>query len=175
MNDDIYVMKMTKKATSRIIRKRIAQRKANNATKHNAKPNNSIRGQIMNNAAQNMNYGIRPFGIVPQQYGNINNERRIEQLRNDAQTRNSNIQNDHVILETLQKQITEISADSKRMKKLIKDKKSELDKTKHERDMTEIKYKDAKDIEFEVERLAEQQRIWNVRMRRLIRIITLQS
>ena len=167
MNDDIYVMKMTKKATSRLIRKRIAQRKANDATKHNVKPNNSIRSQIMN--AQNMNYraqltgssnlGIRPFGIVPQQYGNINNERRIEQLRNDAQTRNSNIQNDHVILETLQKQITEISADSKRMKKLIKDKKSELDKTKHERDMTEIKYKDAKDIEFEVERLAEQQRI----------------
>ena len=149
---------MTKKATSRIIRKRIAQRKANNATKHNAKPNNSIRSQIMNTAAQNMANGIRPFGFTPQQYGNINNERRIEQLRNDAQTRNSNIQNDHVILETLQKQITDLSSESKNMKKLIKDKQSELDKTKHERDMTYDKVHEAERIEHDNERLAEDNR-----------------
>ena len=167
INDDIYVMKMTKKATKRLIRKRIAQRKAKDATKHTTKPNNSIRGQLMNIAAQNMANGIRPFGYASQQYGNINNERRIEQLRNDAQTKTNNIQNDNVIIQSFQKQIDELSADSERMKKMIKDKQSELDKTKHEKGMIEDKLTDAENVERENDRLKEQTRM---RERRLAEV-----
>ena len=157
------MMKMTRKATSRLIRKRIAQRKAKDAAKHNTKhnttPNNSIRGQLMNIAAQNIANGVRPFGIAPQQYGNINNERRIEQLRNDAQTKTNDIQNNNVILDTLQKQITELSADSKRMKKLINAKQSELDKVKHDKEMMDDKLHEAERIERDNERLTEQKRM----------------
>ena len=158
---------MTKKGTLRLIRKRIAQRKAKNNAKHNTKSNNqqnqntnnSIRSQMMNIAAQNIANGLRPFGYASQQYGNINNERRIEQLRNDAQTKSSEIQNNHAIIETFQKQINELSADTKKMKKMIKEKQTEFDKTKHEKEMMSDKLNEAERIERDNIRLGEQTRI----------------
>ena len=168
INDDIYVMKMTKKATRRIIRKRIAQRKAKDATKHNTKPNNSIRSQMMNNAALNMATGIRrnivpmgiarPFGFAPQQYGNVNNERRIEQLRNDAHLKSSELQNTNAIIENMQKEIKDLSADLASAKKQKKKIKAEHDKAEHEKDMAEDVFNENRRMEMDNERLLEKKR-----------------
>ena len=133
----------------------------------NTKPNNSIRGQLMNIAAQNMANGIRPFGYASQQYGNINNERRIEQLRNDAQTKSSELQNNNAILENLQKEVKDVKAENKQMKKMIRDKKLELDKTKQEKGMIEDELIDAEYVERENDRLKEQKRM---RERRLAEV-----
>ena len=153
-------MKMTKKATRRLIRKRIAQRKGKDAAKHNthvqSTHNNSIRGQIMNIAAQNMANGLRPFGYTSQQYGNVNNERRIEQLRNDTHLKSSELQNTNAIIETMQKIIKDMTADIKNAKKEKKKAKAELDKTEHDKDMAEDMLNDAQKMEMKNERLREQ-------------------
>ena len=150
---------MTKKATRRLIRKRIAQRKAKDATKHNSKPNNSIRSQLMNIAAQNMANGIRPFGFAPQQYGNVNNERRIEQLRNDAHLKSSELQNTNAIIENMQKEIKDLSADLASAKKEKKKVKSQFDKAEHDKDMAEDILNENIKLEMKNERLREQTRM----------------
>ena len=152
-------MKMTKKSTRRIIRKRIAQRKSKDAAKQNIKQNNSIRGQLMNVAAQNIANGIRPFGYASQQYGNINNERRIEQLRNDSNLKSSELQNTNAIIETMQKNIKDLSADLKNAKKEKKKIKAEHDKAEHDKEMAEDVLNENRRLEMDNERLREKTRI----------------
>ena len=147
---------MTKKATRRIIRKKIAQRKAK--TGQNTRPNNSIRSQIMNIAAQNMANGIRPFGYSSQQYGNINNERRIEQLRNDSNLKSSELQNTNAIIENMQKEIKDLSADLASAKKEKKKIKAEHDKAEHDKEMAEDVLNENKRLEMDNDRLLEKKR-----------------
>ena len=147
---------MTKKATRRIIRKKIAQRKAKAG--QNTRPNNSIRSQIMNIAAQNMANGIRPFGYSSQQYGNINNERRIEQLRNDTHLKNSELQNTNAIIENMQKEIKDLSADLASAKKEKKKIKAEHDKAEHDKEMAEDVLIENKRLEMDNDRLLEKKR-----------------
>ena len=147
---------MTKKATRRIIRKKIAQRKAKAG--QNTRPNNSIRSQIMNIAAQNMANGIRPFGYSSQQYGNINNERRIEQLRNDSNLKSSELQNTNAIIENMQKEIKDLSADLASAKKEKKKIKAEHDKAEHDKEMAEDILNESKRLEMNNDRLREQTR-----------------
>ena len=149
-------MKMPKKSTRRIIRKRIAQRKSKDAAKQK---NNSIRGQLMNVAAQNIANGIRPFGYASQQYGNINNERRIEQLRNDSNLKSSELQNTNAIIETMQKNIKDLSADLKNAKKEKKKIKAEHDKAEHDKEMAEDVLNENRRLEMDNERLREKTRI----------------
>ena len=155
----LYVMKMPKKTTRRIIRKRIAQRKSKDAAKQNIKQNNSIRGQLMNIAAQNIANGICPFGYASQQYGNINNERRIEQLRNDSNLKSSELQNTNAIIETMQKNIKDLSADLKNAKKEKKKIKAEHDKAEHDKEMAEDVLNENRRLEMDNERLREKTRI----------------
>ena len=155
----LYVMKMPKKSTRRIIRKRIAQRKSKDAAKQNIKQNNSIRSQLMNIAAQNIANGIRPFGYASQQYGNINNERRIEQLRNDSNLKSSELQNTNAIIETMQKNIKDLSADLKNAKKEKKKIKAEHDKAEHDKEMAEDVLNENRRLEMDNERLREKTRI----------------
>ena len=149
-------MKMPKKSTRRIIRKRIAQRKSKDAAKQK---NNSIRGQLMNVAAQNIANGIRPFGYASQQYGNINNERRIEQLCNDSNLKSSELQNTNAIIETMQKNIKDLSADLKNAKKEKKKIKAEHDKAEHDKEMAEDVLNENRRLEMDNERLREKTRI----------------
>ena len=154
-------MKMPKKSTRRIIRKRIAQRKSKDAAKQK---NNSIRGQLMNVAAQNIANGIRPFGYASQQYGNINNERRIEQLRNDSNLKSSELQNTNAIIENMQKEIKDYQNELKNAKKEKKRAKAELEKTRHEKDMMDDELQEAERIERDNDRLSEQKRIREKRL-----------
>ena len=157
-------MKMPKKSTRRIIRKRIAQRKSKDAAKQNIKQNNSIRGQLMNIAAQNIANGIRPFGYASQQYGNINNERRIEHLRNDSHLKSSELQNTNAIIENMQKEIKDYQNELKNAKKEKKKAKTDLDKMRHEKDMMDDELQEAERIERDNDRLSEQKRIREKRL-----------
>ena len=58
---------------------------------------NSLRAQLLARAA------FAPtLGFTPQQYGNFTNEKRIDQLRTDNQTMNSQITNDKATIATLE-------------------------------------------------------------------------
>ena len=73
---------------------------------------NSLRAQLLARAA------FAPsLGFTPQQYGNITNERRIEQLRNDNNTMNSQITNDKATIASIEKQNEELKKEVAELKK----------------------------------------------------------
>ncbi len=161
---------MTKKSTRRLIRKRQLKRNVKDSVKNNVKSHHSVREQMLNGIAQNMANGIRPFGMfgtAPQQYGNINNERRIEQLRNDTHSKQNELQNIHAITDVLQKQVEELSNEVKNAKKREKEVKTTHDKLLHDKEMSEDKLRELTRINLENERLQEKKRIMEIQQSEL--------
>ena len=71
---------------------------------------------------------MNPFGFGAQQYGNINNERRIDQLKNDNQAIAQEINGYKVTIEAMKKEQEERKKERKAMKKELK--KHEMDQQK---------------------------------------------
>ena len=108
---------------------------------------NNLRAQLLARAA------FAPtLGFTPQQYGNFTNERRIEQLRNDNNTMNSQITNDKATIATLEKQNEELKKEVAESKKTKKNAQKEHDKTQHEMEMMDDELHEAERIEMKNER-----------------------
>lgn len=68
---------------------------------------NSLRSQLMNR------FPLMPLGFVAQQYGNINNEKRINQLRQDNQMVNDAMHRHEEEIETLKKENDKLKSEAK--------------------------------------------------------------
>ena len=134
---------------------------------------NSLRAQLLARAA------FAPsLGFTPQQYGNITNEKRIDQLRTDNQTINSQIANDRATIETLksekarlQTEIDEIKnqtqqaeKQTKETKKEIKEKIRKRDKAKHNLEMAQDDLHESQRVDMETMR--QQQRVQNLQLQK---------
>lgn len=107
----------------------------------NPSNSNSIRNQLL------LRGGIPSMGFAPQQYGNINNDRKIQQLKNDTQTSTQQVTNEKAIIDTLTQQLNQSTADSKNLKKQIKDLNRKLEKATSEREMMQDEVSDAERID----------------------------
>ena len=107
----------------------------------NPSNSNSIRNQLL------LRGGIQSMGFAPQQYGNINNDRKIQQLKNDTQTSTQQVTNEKAIIDTLTQQLNQSTADSKNLKKQIKDLNRKLEKATSEREMMQDEVSDAERID----------------------------
>ena len=118
---------------------------------------NSLRAQLLARAA------FAPtLGFTPQQYGNFTNEKRIEQLRNDNNTMNSQITNDKALIASIEKQNEDLKKEVAELKKKKKESKSKLDKARHESEMVEDELQESKRIDMETMR--QQQRKQNAQL-----------
>ena len=107
---------------------------------------NNLRAQLLARAA------FAPtLGFTPQQYVNFTNERRIEQLRNDNNTMNSQLTNDKATIATLEKQNEELKKEVAESKKVKKNAQKEHDKTQHEMEMAQDELQDAERIQMKNE------------------------
>ena len=112
---------------------------------------NSLRSQLLARAA------FAPtLGYTPQQYGSINTERRIEQLRTDNQTNQQQISNDKVTIKTMEDEIKEQKKQIKELKSQRKNAQVKLDKAQNDREMTEDQLHESEIIDMKTKR--EQQR-----------------
>lgn len=90
--------------TKKIIKKKIIKKESAKQlvnTQQNNNNNNNLRQQLLKN-------NIFPFGYSQQHYGNISNQRRIEQLMNDNQTIAQKIGQDNATIDTLKKENVEL-------------------------------------------------------------------
>ena len=118
---------------------------------------NSLRAQLLAIAS------FAPsLGYIPQQYGNINTERRIEQLRTDNQSNQQQISNDKVTIKTMEDEIKEQKKEIKELKRQKKNMQSNFDKAQHEREMTEDELHEKERIDMKTKR--EQQRKQNAEL-----------
>lgn len=109
---------MSNKAVKKQVKKRIKKRKTINLRQMMKpdvpqQPTNSLREQ-MQNRFPGMNF---PFGLFPQQYGNVNNERNLNQLRNSNQIMSQQIGNDKAILDYYNQEKVKLEKDIKDLKK----------------------------------------------------------
>ena len=110
---------------------------------HNNLPSNSLRAQLLARASMNPS-----LGFSPQQYGSITNEKRIDQLRTDNNTMNSQILNNTATYESLKNE-------NKKLKKQIKERDRNYDKAKIEREMLEDKLEETKRVDLKTQREEE--------------------
>ena len=120
---------------------------------------NSLRAQLLARAA----FGPT-LGYMPQQYGNINTEKRIEQLRTDNQTNQQQISNDKVTIKTMEEEIKEQKKQIKELKKQRKAMESDYDKAQHEREMTEDQLHERERIENKTKREEQRKQIAELQM-----------
>lgn len=120
---------------------------------------NSLRAQLLARAA----FGPT-LGYMPQQYGNINTEKRIEQLRTDNQTNQQQISNDKVTIKTMEEEIKEQKKQIKELKKQRKAMESDYDKAQHEREMTEDQLREKERIENKTKREEQRKQIAELQM-----------
>ena len=112
---------------------------------------NSLRAQLLARAS------FAPtLGYIPQQYGSINTERRIEQLRTDNQTNQQQISNDKVTIKEMEDEIKEQKKQIKELKSQRKNMQTNLDKATHDREMTEDTLHEKERIDMKTKR--EEQR-----------------
>ena len=128
--------------------------------------NNSLRAQLLARASM-----TPTLGFAPQQYGNINNERRIDQLRNDNNTMSSLITSEKAQIEAMEKQKTKLESDKaeqkkmiKELKKQLKDKENEFEKTQIERDMASDKLKEGERVDMRTKQEEERRNTIQQRM-----------
>ena len=120
---------------------------------------NSLRAQLLARAA------FAPtLGFTPQQYGNITNERRIDQLRTDNQTINSQLANNNATIESLKNENAKLKGELDESKKMKKKAQKQLDKSKNEQEMAQDSLQEARRIDMETMR--QQQRKQNAELQK---------
>ena len=88
------------------------QRVSSSVTPLSVMNQSSLRNQLLQRAS---------FGFMPQQYGNINNERKIEDARNTNQTMTQLLNNEKVTLDAMNQERARLDSDIKALKKQKKD------------------------------------------------------
>ena len=136
--------------TKKIIKKKIIKKESTkqlvNTQQNNNNNNNNLRQQLLKN-------NIFPFGYSQQQYGNISNQRRIEQLMNDNQTIAQKIGQDNATIDTLKKENVELKEDLKKRKSELRGIKSAKEKAESDLETTKIQLDEATRIERETKNL----------------------
>ena len=105
-------------------------------------PGSSIRSQLMQRVGMTPMYG---FGA--QQYGNINNERKIDQLKSGNQMATQQINNDKATIDTMNQEKARLEAEVKELKKKKKDAKQKYEKTVSAREIAQDEVTEAERIE----------------------------
>ena len=121
----------------------------------NQQNNDSLRQQLL---ARAMFSGL---GYNAQQYGNINNQRRIDQLKQDNQTIAQEINDYKATIDSLKKEKDEYKNKAKEAKKTLKAKEQEKDRAKTEVEMASDKLQEQSRIDNEMQRLKQKQEIIN--------------
>lgn len=155
---------MVKKAIKRTIKKKkvndgVRRRLIKNMNKRNEQKqsvNNSMRSSsttplpVTNQSSlrsQLIQRATTSFGFMPQQYGNINNERKIEDARNTNQTMTQLLNNEKVTLDAMNQERARLDSDIKALKKQKKDVKKKLEKATTDREMAEDEVNHAEEDE----------------------------
>ena len=107
---------------------------------------NSIRNILLARSLMN------PLGFAPQQYGNISNERRIQQLKNDNQSSTQQLSNDKILIDSLNQQLTQNKSESKNLKKQIKELNRKLEKAVSDREIMQDEVNESERIDEKTHR-----------------------
>ena len=113
--------------------------------------NNSLRTLLM--ARNGLMY---PAGFSPQQYGNINNEKRINELRNDNQMIQQRMDSDNITIASLQKENAKLKDQRKEYKKQLKEARHEYEKNKDEVEAADDDLQEKERIEAKNQHLKQQ-------------------
>ena len=108
---------------------------------------------------------IPTLGFGPQQYGNINNERKIDQLKNNNQMATQQINNDKATIDFMTQEKARLDAEVEDLKKPKKEAKQKLEKTTNEREMMQDDVAEAERIDMKTKR--EEDRKNNLQTRKL--------
>ena len=120
---------------------------------------NSLRAQLLAKAA----FGPT-LGYMPQQYGSINTEKRVEQLRTDNNTMNSQITNDKATIESLKSENANMKAELDETKKIKKEAQRKNDKMKNEVEMKDDELREAERVEMQNQSLKQKSQIKEKRL-----------
>ena len=120
---------------------------------------NSLRAQLLAKAA----FGPT-LGYMPQQYGSISTEKRVEQLRTDNSTITSQIASSNATIESLKSENAKIKAELDEKKKMKKEAQKQLDKTQNEVDKLDDEVNEAERVEMKNQRLKEKSQIKQKRL-----------
>ena len=113
--------------------------------------NNSLRTLLM--ARNGLMY---PAGFSPQQYGNVNNEKRINELRNDNQMIQQRMDSDNITIASLQKENAKLKDQRKEYKKQLKEARHEYEKNKDEVEAADDDLQEKERIEAKNQHLKQQ-------------------
>ncbi len=113
--------------------------------------NNNLRNSLM--ARNGLMY---PIGFGPQQYGNLNNEKRINELRNDNQMIQQRMDSDNITIASLQKENAKLKDQRKEYKKQLKEAQHEYEKNKDEVEMVDDDLHEKERIEAKNQHLKQQ-------------------
>ena len=122
--------------------------------------NTSTEQNVANNLRQQL-LARGLFGYNPQQYGNINNQRRIDQIKQDNQTIAQEINDYKATIDSLKKEKDEYKKKAADAKKTLKAKEQEKDRAKTEVEMASDKLQEQSRIDNEMQRLKQKQEIIN--------------
>ena len=164
---------MGKKIVKKILKRKQTKRRLKKIVRNNNNANNTNNNVNNNNANNNVNNNTNTlrnqliarsmmpttFGYMPQQYGNINNERRIEQLKNDNQTIAHTLSNDKATIDSLTAENNKLKTDAERYKDDIKRITAEHDRVEHKVEMTNDKLQEANRKKLKTEHLTQHERI----------------
>ena len=120
---------------------------------------NSLRAQLLAKAA----FGPT-LGYMPQQYGSISTEKRVDQLRTDNSTITSQIASSNATIESLKSENAKMKAELDEKKKMKKEAQKQLDKTQNEVDKLDDEVSEAERIEMTNQRLKEKSQIKEKRL-----------
>lgn len=161
---------MTKKTLKRVSKKKQLTKKKS-VRKHLSK-NLTNQDQATSQNMQNLRQTLTPtpngkslrssllmgmsnplFGMAPQQYGNITNEKNIRDAQNKEQTLIEQNNNNKRTIDDLTKRITQLENEEKEDKKTIKDKQHEVDKAQTKRDMAKDNLDESKRQDLKMDKL----------------------
>ena len=108
--------------------------------------NDSLRNQLLARAALN------PYGFNAQQYGNITNKRKINELRSNNNFMTQRISDDKAIIDSMTQEKTKLEGEVKSLKKRKKEAKADLAKVQNDLGVVTDELDDAKRIEAESNR-----------------------
>ena len=120
---------------------------------------NNLRAQLLARASMTPS-----FGFAPQQYGNLTNEKRIDQLRNDNNTINSQIASSNAAIESLKSENAKLKSELDEKKKLKKEAQKRFDKAQNDREMMEDAVNESERIDMKTKK--EEQRKQTAELRK---------
>ena len=113
---------------------------------------NNLRAQLLARASMTPS-----LGFAPQQYGNLTNEKRIDQLRNDNSMINSQIASSNAAIETLKNENAKLKGELDEKKKMKKEAQKRFDKAQNDREIMDDMVHEGERIDMKTKR--EEQRM----------------